>query len=167
MIYERIRASDRDSQSHLRRTALCRLPAQSQFGVGGMARVFWRGRQRRRLAQCNPARRSNRAAYSIRRVPAGRIQPDPRAANLSERLYQLIHNHRVRGHIIAARGSAGRDRPQSAGTRTGFLRLLGKRTGSAGEFPDAALRNAADRPRNFPAAAQHLLPLHRRAVHAH
>src|SRR5205809_763182 len=29
-------------------------------------------------------------------------QTDPRSANLSDRLHQLIHNHRVRGHIIAS-----------------------------------------------------------------
>jgi 2-oxoglutarate dehydrogenase E1 component len=36
-------------------------------------------------------------------VPAGAapVSSDPRAANLSDRLTQLIHNHRVRGHIIA------------------------------------------------------------------
>jgi 2-oxoglutarate dehydrogenase complex dehydrogenase (E1) component-like enzyme len=30
------------------------------------------------------------------------FHPDPRAATVSERLYQLVRNHRVRGHNIAA-----------------------------------------------------------------
>jgi 2-oxoglutarate dehydrogenase E1 component len=30
------------------------------------------------------------------------FQPDPQVANISERLHQLIHNHRGRGHLIAA-----------------------------------------------------------------
>jgi 2-oxoglutarate dehydrogenase E1 component len=39
------------------------------------------------------------------------FQPDPRAANLSDRLHQLIHNHRVRGHIIAAVNPLGATHP--------------------------------------------------------
>jgi 2-oxoglutarate dehydrogenase E1 component len=36
---------------------------------------------------------------------------DPRTASLSDRVYQLVHNHRVRGHIIAAVDPLGAKRP--------------------------------------------------------
>ncbi|MBE0544213.1 MAG: hypothetical protein IH623_22970 [Verrucomicrobia bacterium] len=36
---------------------------------------------------------------------------DPRVASLGDRLYRLVRNHRVRGHIIAAVDPLGRARP--------------------------------------------------------
>src|SRR5882724_203183 len=40
-----------------------------------------------------------------------RFQPQPRAENLSERLHQLVRNHRGRGHIIAAVNPLGATNP--------------------------------------------------------
>jgi 2-oxoglutarate dehydrogenase E1 component len=42
------------------------------------------------------------------------FQPDPQAANVSDRLQQLIHNHRVRGHLIAAVNPLNVERPHLA-----------------------------------------------------
>src|SRR5206468_7857262 len=49
-------------------------------------------------------------AMAWQRDQAGR-RPDPRSITLSERLYELIRNHRVRGHIIAAIDPLGGTRP--------------------------------------------------------
>jgi 2-oxoglutarate dehydrogenase E1 component len=40
------------------------------------------------------------------------FQPDPRAAGIHERLYELIRNHRVRGHMIAAVNPLDAPRPR-------------------------------------------------------
>jgi 2-oxoglutarate dehydrogenase E1 component len=52
----------------------------------------------------NPA-----APVATRRAP---LTLDPRTTSLSERLYQLVHNHRVRGHIIADLNPLGKKRPR-------------------------------------------------------
>src|SRR5437868_6303070 len=47
------------------------------------------------------------------KVPEAKSTPhvDPGSSNLSDRLYQLIRNYRVRGHIIAAIDPLGMKRP--------------------------------------------------------
>ncbi len=44
-------------------------------------------------------------------VPAPEFPPNPQATTLSDRLYQLVRNHRVRGHNIAAIDPLGKKRP--------------------------------------------------------
>jgi 2-oxoglutarate dehydrogenase E1 component len=39
-------------------------------------------------------------------------RPDPRTAGVHERLYELIRNYRVRGHMIASINPLGAPRPQ-------------------------------------------------------
>src|SRR5665213_525083 len=55
------------------------------------------------MVQLGPSFKSRSLFDPVRVIPAEKsgVQPDPRVVNLSERLFQLIHNYRVRGHLIA------------------------------------------------------------------
>ena len=126
-----------------------------------------RGRRRAR------ARRSARRACSIPPSEAGaRAGRRPRAnlemALLQDRVDQLIRAYRVRGHMIAKVDPLGMPRPRAAGVGPGVLRLhrgrswIGRFRPTRCAGPDVLTLRRHPRP-----AAQHLLPLDRRAVHAH
>ena len=96
----------------------------------------------------------HRAASLTPPFPPGlaQLNPDtPVAGSIQERVYEMVRNYRVRGHMIAAVNPLGAPRPCLPELELDFYGFYGKRTESARQFRDAALRNAADRPRNFPA----------------
>ncbi|HXI71725.1 MAG TPA: 2-oxoglutarate dehydrogenase E1 component [Verrucomicrobiae bacterium] len=63
--------------------------------------------------QIGPSFKSRSLFNPVAADTGGQIpfQPDPRTENVSERLHQLIHNHRVRGHMIAAVNPLGATHP--------------------------------------------------------
>src|SRR5882757_10331605 len=63
--------------------------------------------------QIGPSFKSRSLFNPVAAGTGGQIpfQPDPRTENVSERLHQLIHNHRVRGHMIAAVNPLGATHP--------------------------------------------------------
>ncbi len=92
---------------------------------------------------------------------------EARLAARQNKVDQLIRNYRVRGHRMAQLDPLGQPRPAAARARPGLLRLHRGRPGRVLRGRLAAPGRAAHAARDHRAAAQHLLPLHRRAVHAH
>jgi 2-oxoglutarate dehydrogenase E1 component len=88
-----------------RRPDLAAVPAEwrnyfEEVGDGGRVRL---GPSFKPRSVFNPA-----APTKAERVP---FSLDPRTTSLSKRVYQLVHNHRVRGHIIADVSPLGRKPP--------------------------------------------------------
>ena len=128
------------------------------------------GRRRQAAARIGPtSRRPASSARPARDAPTAPTSARmPNCASLQDRVDQLIRNYRVRGHMspTSIRWAApARSRRSSTPTSTASREAdMDRRSRPAADRrPDDVAHRARD-PR---AAAQHLLPLDRRAVHAH
>jgi 2-oxoglutarate dehydrogenase E1 component len=69
-------------------------------------------------------------------IKRSQIESDPRAENLSERLHQLIHNYRGRGHIIAAVNPLGATNPCPPELELDFYGFTESELNMLVNFPD-------------------------------
>ena len=87
---------------------------------------------------------------------------------LQDRVDQLVRAYRVRGHMVANIDPLGMPRPHLPELDPEYLRLHAKPTWTGRFRPTrSTVPTCCTLRRHSGAAAQHLLPLDRRAVHAH
>ncbi len=94
-------------------------------------------------------------------------EEDREAARLQQRVFQLVRNYRVRGHNLAAVDPLGMPRSRPPELDLSYFGFVRVGLGSRGALRDVAMRGTAHGSGNPGGVARYLLPVHRRAVHAH